>query len=262
MVCLFIAYLTFSFKYSSIANYVSAVWRLHDWFELPCVARNSFSVKSALLGAKRILGNKPIQCLPLLPKHLTVILGLLDLKLYMNMCFFAMVCLSFRCLLRKCHVTSSNHNLGIGDICFTPYGMDVILRSSKTNQFHESDIVIPVVRSASVLCPVRLLARYLKTRPDVKSDVLFVDARGNAITYNYYCSRLKELCSLAGFKGYYASHSLRRGGALFLNSIGMPLHDIQVYGNWRSLSVLLYLSGSKATRAKKDIFVAKALARY
>lgn len=37
-------------------------------------------------------------------------------------------------------------------------------------------------------------------------------------------------------------HSLRRTGAMHLYSIGIPLNDICLIGDWKSMAVLLYLS--------------------
>lgn len=37
-------------------------------------------------------------------------------------------------------------------------------------------------------------------------------------------------------------HSLRRTGAMHLYSIGIPLNDIRLIGDWKSMAVLVYLS--------------------
>lgn len=261
-ICLYISYLTFAFQYSSITNYLSAVWRLHDWFGYSSNVRDSFAIKCTLAGAKRVLGSRVVQCTPLLPKDLLKILKVLYLRNYMTLVIWCMILLCFRCLLRKSHVTDSPHNLSLKDIMFTDYGMDVYIRSSKTIQFQERELVLPIVESKSPLCPVKCLRDYLDVRPATRSTELFVDRRGRPITYKYYCSSLKKFCILAGLRGYFATHSLRRGGALFLSSIGLPLHEIQTYGDWRSLSVLLYLGGTKKSKRSKDVFVAKCLSRY
>ena len=39
----------------------------------------------------------------------------------------------------------------------------------------------------------------------------------------------------------YGSHSMRRSGAAFLHEQGVPLEDIMVLGDWKSLAVLDYL---------------------
>lgn len=39
-------------------------------------------------------------------------------------------------------------------------------------------------------------------------------------------------------------HSLRRSGAMFLQMIGVPLYEIQLLGDWKSMAVLLYLAST------------------
>lgn len=39
-------------------------------------------------------------------------------------------------------------------------------------------------------------------------------------------------------------HSLRRSRAMYLQSLGVPLYEIQLLGDWRSMAVLLYLSST------------------
>lgn len=62
-----------------------------------------------------------------------------------------------------------------------------------------------------------------------------------------------------GKSGRYTSHSLRRGGATALALAGVPLHDIQKIGDWRSLSVLLYLSTPLEYQIENEKLIAKKM---
>ena len=72
------------------------------------------------------------------------------------------------------------------------------------------------------------------------------------MSYEWYSARLRKLTTRIGLEGKVTSHSLRRGGATYLNSIGISLVDIKQRGDWRSLAVLLYLTDSLDTRISKD----------
>ena len=125
------------------------------------------------------------------------------------------------------------------------------VRSSKTIQSRERQFVIPVVKSPGcVLCPGRWVRKLIQRLSLSPSDPIFMEVTPHArpFTYNVYNNQLKSVCAKAGLVGQFSTHSLRRGGATFLSSIGIPLQDIRVYGDWKSWSVLLYLSDTKDSR--------------
>ena len=144
----------------------------------------------------------------------------------------------------------------VKDIVWTAEGMDVYIRSSKTIQFRERTIVVPVLVSPnSLLCPCRFLHSYMAWAMLKPEDLLF------PYTYNMFASRLQRLCKQAGLVGVYSTHSLRRGAATFLSKF-LPLHDVKAYGDWKSWAVLLYISDNYANRRLKDKVVARELSAY
>lgn len=227
-------------------------------------AKDSFLVKCTLMGAKRLLGDKVLSADPLLPSDLMLLYGHLDFKSFHDLMFWAAVCLAFRCLLRSCHYTGSIHHIKRNDVVFTSYGLCLTIRSSKTIQFRERELVVPVIASpGSALCPVRWLKKYLKVSKVKSSGPLFVvPGSKSPMSYKFFSKRLSTLLAATNLKGNFSSHSLRRGSATFLSRIGLPLHDIKTYGDWRSLSVLLYLSGDIETRLLKDGTVANCLKKF
>lgn len=257
VICLYITYLCDQVKYSTICNYLSAVWSLHEHLGEKPLAKGAFLVRCTLRGARRLLGDNVLSADPLMPEHLVQIYYTLNHRNLSDLIFWSALVLGYRCLLRKGHFTKSPHMLKRSDVKFTTYGMCITLRSSKTIQFSEREVNIPVVEAkGSLLCPVKWLKRlfrYVKVHPN---DPLF------PLTYSVFSRRLKQSLVTAGVKGNFTSHSLRRGCATYLSRLGLPLHDIKVYGDWRSLSVLLYLSGDVNTRLLKDRPVAKSLEYY
>lgn len=263
-VCLYITYLCDCLAYSSICNYLSAVWSLHEMVGYTPVAKGDFLIRCTLRGARRLLGDSVLSADPLLPSDLMDIYKVLNFKSLKDLVFWAALCLAHRCLLRKGHFTASPHTLLRQDVEFTDYGLKVTIRSSKTIQFREREVVIPIVASSkSLLCPVRWLKKYLLFVYVAPLSPLFVNPNTQKpLLYNKFSARLKRAVKDAKIKGNITSHSIRRGSATYLSRIGMPLHDTKVCGDWRSLSVLLYLSGDLQTRLIKDVQIAKSLEQF
>lgn len=263
-VSLYIPYLTDQVCFSTITNYVSSVWSLHSFMGVDPVARGSFLVTCTLKGAKRLLGDVTLSADPLFPSDLVKIYKMLDYKDLSDLVFWTAMCLAFRCLLRKSHYTTSPHSLAVDDIVFTDYGMTVCLRSSKTIQFSEREVHIPVIASpTSVLCPVFWLKTYLRLT-GINSGTLFVlpGKKVKKYSYSMFSKKLQFYVKRVGLSGNFSSHSLRRGSATFLSRIGLPLQDIKSYGDWKSLSVLVYLANDHDTRMLKDVQVAKAFSKF
>ena len=71
---------------------------------------------------------------------------------------------------------------------------------------------------------------------------------------------MKELASRAGVNvPNLGSHSLRRGGATWLSSIGVPLEAIKDRGDWRSSCVEKYVREQWDVKLLRDQRVASML---
>lgn len=140
-ICLYITYLTSQVAYSTICNYLSGVWSLHSYLGFDTPAKGTFLVSCALRGARRLLGDSVFASEPLSPEQLILIYGTLDHSSDDDLLFWTATVLAYRCLLRKSHYTSSNHMLQLKDIEFTSYGICVSMRSSKTIQYRERELI-------------------------------------------------------------------------------------------------------------------------
>lgn len=262
--CLYVTYLTQTLAYSSICNYMSAVWSLHEFMGHQPSAKGTFLLSCTMRGAKRLLGDTTLSSDPLLPEHLKRIYAHLHFNDKKDLVFRCALCLSFRCLLRKCHFTSSPHMILCSQVEFTEYGLLLSINSSKTIQFNERTLQIPVVESpGSILCPVKWLKIYLSLCKVPKKGPLLLDCKSKGpLSYEKFTKRLKELVKKAGIGGRITCHSLRRGSATYLSRLGLPLHDVKMYGDWKSLTVLLYLADDTETRLMKDYSVAHSLRCY
>ena len=96
------------------------------------------------------------------------------------------------------------------------------------------------------------------------SEVAFSYSKGGCLyklTNSAFSAKLRTLCDALGFPNF-SSHSLHRGGATFLYSLGLSLVDIKGRGDWESLAVLLYLTESLQDSVDKDFYVANVLNPY
>ena len=237
--------------YVTVTNYVSSVWVLHDYHGVAHIDPETFLFQSTMKGAKRILGNATRQVDPLMPWDMVSIYRTLSMANWYDFQFWCAMCVCYRCLLRVSHVSTSPHTLLAKDVTFWKGGMDITVRSSKTIQFKERVQVIPILQSTgSLLCPVGLLRDYLANNGLSPSDTLF------PYTYKTFSSRLHVSVKKAGLVGDFATHSLRRGSATYLATF-LPLHEVKNYGDWKSWSVLLYISDNYQSRIRKDVEVAK-----
>lgn len=257
VLCLYIAFMARSFRYVSIINYISAVRGLQKWHGITPVPVDNFLVKATLIGARRLLGDTSFSSDPLLPTQLHRIHATLDMDSAKDFVFWAATVVAFRGLLRKSSICKGQHCLRRRDLTFHRWGVLISVQSSKTIQFQERRHKIPLARVNGPLCAVSLLERLYRTIPAPPDLPLFGVFSKNCyvpIDYKWYTKKLSCCVTSTGLarEGKYTSHSLRRGGATALAMIGVPLHDIQRRGDWKSLSVLLYLSSPLQYRVEKE----------
>lgn len=264
LVCLYIAYMVRSFKFVSIINYVSALRVLHKCYLMAPVSPDNFLVSSTLLGAKRLLGDEQFSSDPLLPRHLSQIYETLDIKRQEDLVFWTALITCFRGLLRKSSVCQGPNCMKRSDIIVNDWGALIHIRKSKTIQFKERVHVIPVARVSGLLCAVSWLEKMYSSVRVTPDKLVFGIFKCNAykpLTYDWFTKKLKTCIRRAGLSrsGKFTSHSLRRGGATALAMAGVPLHDIQKYGDWKSLSVLLYLASPLEHRIAQEKVIAPVM---
>jgi hypothetical protein len=244
-VCGYIAFMSKTFKYSSIINYLSALWVYHDLNGATKI-KGSFSVKQTLRGARRFLGDTVSPASPLSSRDLLHIYVQLDLNDVIDLCFWCCVLLCFRALLRSSNVTDPELCVLRGSFDFESWGLLLRVYRTKTIQFKEEVLTIPLASVPySPLCAVTYIKLYFSKVPRPPTSPAFgwyVFGRFTPVSYSWFNRKLATLARLAGVAGRVSTHSLRRGGATALSLSGMPLPDIKDRGGWKSLCVLLYIT--------------------
>ena len=157
------AFLASSLKFTSVKQYMNIIRLMHVEWGLGNPLENNFIVSSLLKGIRRSLGDTSRQKKTITPQILRAILLHLDLSNPLDANFWALCLLLFHTLLRKGSVLPNSHKftdttkyLCRSDINFHNWGMMVHVSNTKTIQFQERKLSIPLPRNnGSVLCPVQ-----------------------------------------------------------------------------------------------------------
>lgn len=209
-----------------------------------------FLVKLVLNGLRNILGVEQHQMMPLRPDQMVRMYSLMAHTTEHETMWTALM-LSFRTLLRKSNVVpdsvkSGPHTLRRKDIIFTESGCTIMVHSTKTLRHRERVLKIPLgIMDNPVFCVVSRLKSHFHMFPGTPDSYLFYRHSSIGIVPVIYADLLKFIKSLVCLIELnpkdVGTHSMRRSGAAFLHSIGIPLVDIKSLGDWKSYAVLLYL---------------------
>ena len=227
-----------------------------------------FSIKLILRGLRRILGDAPVQKLPITPDIL--------LRLHPQFTsrsdsgFWAAMLIGFYTSFRKSNLVPKSEkdfdpakNLCCHDIIVRPWGLVICVRWSKTIQFRERQLIIPVLRLSQghPLCPVNAYERHILEFPVTQPSPAFLHYRkGDAasITHSAFTDKLRNVLSHAGFPdNKFSGHSFRRGGASYAFRCGALVELISLQGDWSSDAVLRYI----AQPLERRLSVAKLIAQ-
>ena len=154
-------------------------------------------------------------------------------------------------LLMSAQKFDSSKQLTKSDFKFFPWGTLITIRWSKTIQFRERvvDIPLPCI-PGSKLCPTTaVIHAFHFTNSTAANSQAFtwddnsLSPKTHVFTYNLFISKLRDHLTSMGINPQsYAGHSFRRGGASFAYQSGVPLELIKALGDWRSDTILIYLT--------------------
>ena len=262
---LYAVWLARTMKYSSVTNYLSGLNFFLKQEGATPIDYTQFDLATTLKGIKREKGVPPRQATPLLPDMLRRIFSLLSPTLGHTAWRAAVLC-SFRGLLRKCQITLSDSTLRRRDFRFLHWCMIISIRRSKTTQFRERVLEVPVARCPdSDLCAVFWTEKHFRQLPAPPGALAFrlptPEGASSPMRYNTYQGTLKHFSAEAGLDpDTISSHSLRRGGCTYLSLCGATLEELRTRGDWSSDTVFLYLKSPLSVRIMNDMRVASALA--
>lgn len=267
-ICRFLIVLSRTCKFSTINNYMSAINILHRFYGYDANYREQFLTKLVMAGLKQKLGTAVEQKIPLTIELLYDIRKKLPSDV-LNETYWTIIVLGFRTLLRKCNLVpdSAGYNEHVilrSDVVFYDYKLVINVRSSKTNRYKNRVFQIPIVKiDNDWFCVYSLLKKHFIEFDVPHDSYLFWKHSGSnmkPIQYNELLQFLKTAVTWIGLEpSDVGLHSLRRSGAAFLHSIGVPLNDIQSVGDWSSMAVLLYLCTTFSRKCSIEKSVAGVL---
>lgn len=204
-----------------------------------------------LSGLRNRLGHMSTPKMPLSIGQLQAIFYTYPRSEINNVCWLAiMIC--FRTLLRKSNVVPDSlmdHVLLRGDVKFYDDYLTFAVCTTETLKKGEKPLIIPIMKTNSVgFCVWSMLRWHFSVYPaGPNSPILLCPAGGGLrpLLYREVLRFIKQSVSDIGLSGAAVGlHSLRHSGAMFLQQIGVPLHEIQLLGDWRPMAVLFYLSST------------------
>lgn len=138
----------------------------------------------------------------------------------------------------------STRHLSWDDIKIRNSSVSIFQKWSKTQQQVGMDRWISIPRAASAqLCLHTALSAVFLQNPTIRrNQPLLSFDNGNPIPIPYISKSFKLAQRRAGLPGSpYTLHSLRRGGACFLQKAGVDLPAIATHGGWKSNTIMRYV---------------------
>lgn len=227
------------YKYGSIQHVYQSIIYAHRQAKLDWPTAHP-AITKVMRGIAYRNGTKRRKVQPITVEDLRVLLGSLrerrfeDLPVHRNRSILA---LGFFGAFRRAELTG----LRIDDLDFTPEGLVVRVKKSKTDRFSEGTEIGIVAQKDPGLCPIALTKTYLQMS-GLKSGPLYrrIDSRSDAIgdkplTGEAIALILKEIAEACGYDpAQIAGHSLRAGFATTAANRGKSLHNIMRQGRWKN----------------------------
>ena len=240
--------------YDHIKAIIGSVGFLHQILDLP-FERNSFQLRLTLQSLKRRLARAPQQALPISIDHLKAMYSYIDVDKPDELAIWCSILVGFFGLLRKKNLVPEDFLdmdptkiLTVGNFAIDKEkGIAfVYIPFSKTNQFGQQNLVIPLLKNnCKALDPIyHLDLLFSRAKADADRPAFSYRLKGQLkfVSYKIFTTKLKSLLSKAGLSpDQYSGHSLRRGGATFLYSCGASILQIQACGDWQSNVFTRYL---------------------
>ena len=240
-------------SYDSVKGYLSGVKRLHELggytfpTQMKILAAIMRSIKYELAGAVK-------KAVPVTPHLLRRIFKLIDIKDVIQVTAYTALVVGFMLFLRKSNLVpdtqggfNPKEQLTWADVWWKGEILMVIIRWSKTLQYREKELELPLVPARTVqVCAVHWL-KYLRCMVKLKAtDPIFSYPSGGKmipLTYDKLGKMYRDWILRLGITNVenYALHGLRRGGANHALTVGICGEDVQLMGDWKSLAYMEYI---------------------
>ena len=260
--CRYIAELSARLSPNSIPKYLTIVRLIHLEMGLPNPLDTNWQVQSLIRGIKREKGSFVTKKLPITPDILYQISLRLNFQLQLHTVFWAVCLTLFFSFMRKGNVLvpASNFNPDVHlrrcDFTMSTTGISILVRHSKTIQFRERILLIPLSPIPKhPLCPISALLKSFLATPgaDPSGPPFVLGAQGKYIPLSpqRFQLILREHLDALGYDPQnFSGHSFRRGAASWALQVGIPSEVIQILGDWRSDAYKEYIDISQSSKLR------------
>ena len=245
---------------SSVKQYLNVIRLIHleNGYENPL--KENYVLNSVTKGIARVKGVPPKRKLPITPELLIAFYHLLDMSVVENLVFYCACVVAFFSFFRKSTLLSKDleshdpaSNLCRKDVKFLADGALLSVRHTKTIQFHERVLQVPLTKSDTILCPRRFLQLMFHMCPNVPEEAPLFSFHQKGIlkclSHSNFVSKLKDLVAMVGLNAAdFSGHSFRRAGATYAWQNGMSVQLIMAQGDWKSDSWMRYVNISMQDR--------------
>ena len=260
---LFATYLSLTVSTAdAIKSYCATIAEQHEMYGYFPVYRGRLYHK-AIQGIRRLLQHETKRAQPVTLEMLLQMVEHVDTHDNKQLATWVCLLFGFFLFMRKSNLVPVNrqhdhlHQLSRADI---KYHRDVVIvevKWSKTNQFGNGRLPVPVVRHPDpTICPVAWLLFMIRQIPAHGLHNLFCYPLPNGevvpVTYADLTELLRSLLQKIGVNDVhrFSSHSLRRGGCSHAFSKKIPETLIQTLGSWASDAYKKYIDITLESRLK------------
>ena len=221
---------------------------------LDCPTPSEFELHMTTRGLRKTLAHTPSPKLPVTPSMLRDLHSRLDLDNGRDLACWVGFLFLFFSFMRSSNLVPRSRptfdpakQLTIGDVTITTSGLVLRARWSKTIQFWERELEIPLAALPnSPLCPVRAYQRLRSLVPGGSSDPAISYSQNGAVhalTKPMLETKFKQIIGSLGYtESKFSLHSFRRGGCTWAYLAGVPKELLARHGDWRSDAITVYLA--------------------
>ena len=253
-ICLYVQFLSRTLCPDTIRNYLSGVKLLHLFMGADYPYTKEFVLSLTLRGVSRTALHTPSRAPPVTPGILLQLFHSSSAQDPIASTLFCAYLFAFFLMARLANIVPQSRrsfdpkrNLTRGDVVSDARGLIVTFKATKTIQFGERKLHIPLLRiPGSPLCPVKAYRRMIKLLPAPSTSALFLLPKPGGfelLTKRRFISEFRRSLRASGVHNaqVFRGHSFRRGAASWAFNQGVPGELIQLYGDWSSDAYKLYL---------------------
>lgn len=239
---------------AAVASTISSLRALLVRLSIPITEVNNYFVqalqRSISINKRTVTFQRP----PISPDHIKRIFAAIGNLKYANH-FRSAVLLMFVTAMRQSNLFPRTQRafdkarmLTRNDVNITSTAVVIRNKWSKSQQTAASLRYqsIPSAKNPHLCLRRSLLTQLAACKHKSSNTPLFHFADGSPITLQYMLKLWTYALRRAGLSSLYTLHSLRRGGATFLQDSGVPMPELASHGGWKSAAILRYTRDPRA----------------